>query len=91
MRDPGTDARPAVQHLAALTALRFPAALAILIHHCNGVFWPAAELGPLDAGVSFFFVLSGYILTHVYGGRVIGPNALRRFHVARIARIWPFD
>lgn len=88
-RDLAADARPAAQNLAALTALRFPAALAILIHHCNGVFWPAAALGPLDAGVSFFFVLSGYILTHVYGGSVVGAVALRRFYVARIARIWP--
>ena len=81
--------RPPVRALPALTSLRFPAALAILIHHCNGVFWPTAELGPLDAGVSFFFVLSGYILTHVYGCSVADRAALRRFHLARIARIWP--
>ncbi len=73
--------------LAPLTALRFFAALAILIHHCNGLFWPAAALGPLDAGVSFFFVLSGFILTYVY--RDAGPISLRHFYRARIARIWP--
>ena len=75
--------------LPALTSLRFFAALAIVIHHCNGAFWPAAELGPLDAGVSFFFVLSGFILTYVY--RDIGRcgTAWKDFYCARIARIWP--
>lgn len=63
--------------------------MAIVVHHCNGVFWPAAELGPLDAGVSFFFVLSGFILTYVYRDALEGPGAVRRFYVARIARVWP--
>ena len=37
-------------------------------------------------GVSFFFVLSGFVLTHAYGdGRV----SWRRFYLARIARIAP--
>ena len=81
--------RPAPATLPALTSLRFFAALAIVIHHCNGVFWPAADLGPLDAGVSFFFVLSGFILTYVYFDPVSGRFALQRFYTARIARIWP--
>ena len=77
------------RQLDALTALRFFAALAILVHHCNGVFWPAAELGPLDGGVSFFFVLSGFILTHVYRGSDLSAAARYRFYAARIIRIWP--
>ena len=88
--------RAAPVALPALTSLRFFAALAIVIHHCNGVFWPAADLGPLDAGVSFFFVLSGFILTHVYfdvNGRFASYNASHTasyyFYTARIARIWP--
>lgn len=75
--------------LPALTSLRFFAALAIVIHHCNGVFWPAAALGPLDVGVSFFFVLSGFILTCVYRATVFDQPALMRFYRARVARIWP--
>lgn len=78
--------RPA---LAALTSLRFFAALAIVIHHCNGVFWTAADLGPLDAGVSFFFVLSGFILTYMYHDTVAEKFDWRRFYTARFARIWP--
>ena len=79
----------AITVLPALTSLRFLAALAIVIHHCNGVFWPAADLGPLDAGVSFFFVLSGFILTYVYVDSLRSQFAWRHFYRARIARIWP--
>ena len=78
--------RPA---LPALTSLRFFAAWAIVVHHCNGVFWPAADLGPLDAGVSFFFVLSGFILTYVYLDPAGGPLKPKDFFIARLARIWP--
>jgi peptidoglycan/LPS O-acetylase OafA/YrhL len=38
--------------------------------------------------VSLFFVLSGFILTYVYPS-LDAPGALRRFLVARAARIWP--
>ena len=78
--------RPA---LDALTSLRFFAALAIVIHHCNGVFWRAANLGPLDAGVSFFFVLSGFILTYVYYAPSAEQFSWQDFYIARLARIWP--
>ncbi|MDP9109743.1 MAG: acyltransferase, partial [Pseudomonadota bacterium] len=85
-----TDSRPA---LPALTTLRLFAALAIVVHHCNGVFWPVAQLGPLDAGVSFFFVLSGFILTYVYRDTLTGADTRRgarwQFYRARLARIWP--
>ncbi|GAA4015566.1 acyltransferase [Actimicrobium antarcticum] len=80
---------PKKQPLAALTSLRFFAALAIVVHHCNGVFWPVAALGPLDVGVSFFFVLSGFILTWVYHDQLALPGQWRRFYRARLARIWP--
>ncbi|MGZ5790409.1 MAG: acyltransferase family protein [Burkholderiaceae bacterium] len=77
------------KHLNALTSLRFFAAMAILIHHCNGVFWPVAELGPIDMGVSFFFVLSGFILTYVYHDMQNNKTDILRFYALRIARIWP--
>jgi len=40
---------------------------------------------PLGAGVSFFFVLSGFILAHVYNREV----NWKRFYAARAARLWP--
>ncbi|MDB6174851.1 MAG: acyltransferase 3 [Chthoniobacteraceae bacterium] len=79
------------QKLNALTGLRFVAAVMIVIHHSRGVLGFSKEfLGgvSLQCGVSFFFVLSGFILTHVYPS-LNGPRAIRRFLIARIARIWP--
>jgi peptidoglycan/LPS O-acetylase OafA/YrhL len=72
--------------LAALTSLRFFAAFSIAIFHLQGIgFGKAYE--PLALGVSFFFVLSGFVLTYAYGGR--GDVKLRTFFVNRLARIWP--
>jgi peptidoglycan/LPS O-acetylase OafA/YrhL len=49
------------------------------------------------AGVSFFFVLSGFILTYVYGTRIEAAQAsgdstrfeYGKFYLRRFARIWP--
>lgn len=83
-----------------LTSLRFFAAAAIVVYHSRGHFGLSSEyLAPfvLDQGVSFFFVLSGFILSLVYGEKLkeSGDNSVRRFRavcafiVARFARIWP--
>jgi len=76
-----------------LTPPRFLAALAVLISHVT--LW----VGPLGLaipnfvragflGVPFFFVLSGFILAHVYCSSDVPINK-RRFWVARFARIYP--
>lgn len=83
----GPRARPARLH--ALTSLRFFAALAVVVHHgADFGLIPAAALQRLDLsqGVTFFFVLSGFVLTYSYGE---GPLAVRRFYWSRLARIWP--
>lgn len=76
--------------LRALTSLRFFAAISIVWLHSKNYFtW--AGVGPnlpFVQGVSFFFVLSGFILMHVYGN----PHrhiSYRRFIVNRLARLWP--
>lgn len=56
-----------VQKLDALTSLRFFAAGAIVLHHISGTMGiPRIEGYNLAQGVSFFFVLSGFILLYVY-------------------------
>lgn len=80
-----------LRKLDALTSLRFFAALAIVIHHSKGAFSATAWIEspiPLDYGVSFFFILSGFILTysHPESTKQLG---IRKFYVARFARIWP--
>jgi peptidoglycan/LPS O-acetylase OafA/YrhL len=80
-----------LQKLDTLTSLRFFAALAIVIHHTKAAFeataWITSPI-PLDYGVSFFFVLSGFILTYSHPESTRKVSA-RSFYVARFARIWP--
>jgi peptidoglycan/LPS O-acetylase OafA/YrhL len=80
----------AVEDLKPLTSLRFFAAFAIVILHSKLYMkwgWAQSIQIPLAHGVSFFFVLSGFILTHVYHARHdIGYSGFIRL---RLARIWP--
>lgn len=74
--------------LDQLTSLRFFAALMIVIHHAAPMMG-ASTLGiNWGQGVSFFFVLSGFILTYVYP-QLDTLSDTRRFLRARVARIWP--
>ena len=74
--------------LEQLTSLRFFAALAIVFHHLRGEMGVRDVDVGLDQGVSFFFVLSGFILAYVYPQLPHG-KAVGTFWRARIARIWP--
>jgi peptidoglycan/LPS O-acetylase OafA/YrhL len=79
------------EKLNALTSLRFFAASLIVIHHSQGLFGIPNDINryfPTYQAVSFFFVLSGLILTYVYKSFESGAE-IKRFCVARIARIWP--
>lgn len=39
--------------------------------------------------VDFFFVLSGFVIAHAYGGRIRNAADAGRFLVRRIGRVWP--
>ena len=79
------------EKIDSLTSLRFFAAAAIVAYHARGHFGlPTTFLAPfeLSQGVSFFFVLSGFILAFVYPS--LGPQGARgKFWLARFARVWP--
>ncbi len=85
-------ARP--QSITALTGLRFFAALLVVLFHTQELFLPAfaghPALGLRNGylGVGLFFVLSGFILAHVYVADR-APLAPRAFLLARFARIYP--
>jgi peptidoglycan/LPS O-acetylase OafA/YrhL len=78
--------------LPALTSLRFFAALHVVCFHFLAFKIVSSEgwLGQISSigyvGVSFFFVLSGFILVYTYAGR---DTAARDFWRARFARIYP--
>ena len=68
--------------LPALTSLRFFAAFHVLLFHVYAI---AAPFGPSwfrrlssigYVGVSFFFVLSGFILVYTYAERPVKPREL---------------
>lgn len=42
-----------------------------------------------DAGVAFFFVLSGFIIHHIHGGDHGHPERLRDYVLKRVIRIYP--
>lgn len=72
--------------IAPLTSFRFFAAAGVVIYHLQSV----AGLQPRASfalGVSFFFVLSGFILTYTYGDR--DKFDFGGFLIARFARLWP--
>jgi peptidoglycan/LPS O-acetylase OafA/YrhL len=65
--------------------LRFFAAFIIYLHHLNY----GGGLGPI--GVSFFFILSGFIMAYTYHGKFINLSKqdLRRFFTLRFTRLYP--
>lgn len=102
--DPRNPAPASGQHrpplLPALTSARFLAALHVALYH----FLPqnsymtlqrprgflSGFIGAGYVGVSFFFMLSGFILTYTHGKEFQrGPIAKSNFYFARFARIYP--
>jgi peptidoglycan/LPS O-acetylase OafA/YrhL len=79
--------------LPALTAVRAFSAVNILLFHFSNPhdFGPFAAI--VDGGyvaVSFFFILSGYIMAYNYGDRAIaGKLDSREFWSNRLARLYP--
>lgn len=76
--------------LDPLTSLRFFAAAMIVSGHSHRLIGSMnlANIFSFAQGVSFFFVLSGFILAYNYPS-LSARNDVLRFFKARIARIWP--
>ncbi|MDB5491522.1 MAG: acyltransferase 3 [Micavibrio sp.] len=97
---------PYPDDIRPLTSLRFFAAWVVVCYHLIyfiDVFYPAAVVKgiPMHPGilpflqkgylaVDFFFILSGFILVHVYGAALAaGRVGLREFYGRRLARLYP--
>ena len=75
-----------------LTSLRLLFALMVFVSHCNIISekFDVSLLTEGYVGVSFFFVLSGFIIAYSYDERFAsGAMSKRHFWVARVARIYP--
>lgn len=85
---PGATA--ARERLPSLTGLRFWAALLVVLYHLGREYRPLPWISPLTwygrDGVTFFFVLSGFVLAWSYAGAGVPA---RVFYRRRLARIWP--
>ena len=82
------------EKLLPLTSMRFLAALFVLLSHLSflkdnssySLFF--VEDGFI--GVTFFFILSGFILAYSYSEKFIRDEvSKRKYFIARIARIYP--
>lgn len=79
------------KNLPALTSLRFFAAAMIVIQHTSSHFKIGTQMASeliLIQGVSFFFVLSGFVLTYSHPTLPTISSGFQ-FIWARIARVWP--
>jgi peptidoglycan/LPS O-acetylase OafA/YrhL len=87
----------AKDRLDALAGLRLVAATAVALAHMP--FLAGPRYGPTFArlthegcwALTLFFILSGFVLAYGYHDRLANPTRreLRRYYVARVARIWP--
>jgi peptidoglycan/LPS O-acetylase OafA/YrhL len=91
------------KNISPLTSLRFVAAILVLFHHSVPVFLPGVSAWGVQPGpqeyvgdvalafrisASFFFLLSGYVLSLAYLNRERAVDR-RRFFAARFARLYP--
>src|SRR5690242_2266072 len=71
--------------------MRGIAALAVMLVHYRGAlyegYWRA--FSNTGAAVDFFFVLSGFVLCHAYGGKILHGMRAADYLARRVARLFP--
>lgn len=100
---PRIEAEGLASHTAipALTGLRIVGAAWVVVYHFQDQLiaaWPVlAPLRPVlasggGAGVALFFILSGFIICHNYGGQRLRTLRANSSYIwRRIARLWPVN
>ena len=76
-----------------LTSLRFIFAIMVFSSHLVNFIGKSDLYNSIFSegfiGVSFFFILSGFILSYNYKNRLIDYSGFKTFYISRIARIYP--
>jgi peptidoglycan/LPS O-acetylase OafA/YrhL len=84
------DVKPALR-FEALDSWRGLCALWVVLYHFRAVShvygWTWVRTG--DIAVDFFFVLSGFVITHAYGQSLTDGTSRLRFLVRRFGRLYP--
>lgn len=86
--------------MPALTGIRLPLALWVVVHHISGrggMLEPLVGANPIARDVvdaawvalTIFFAISGFVLARSYRAQCWTPAGLRRYAVARFGRIYP--
>ena len=74
-----------------LDALRGLAACLVVLHHspfCYGE-QPVSLVANSYLFVDFFFLLSGFVMCHAYGQRILSGMSMRDYVVLRLGRLYP--
>ena len=88
-----------VKYFDGLNALRFFAAYLVVLHHAEQIrlkyhLFSLKQYSLFNnggVGVTFFFVLSGFLITYLLlkENRTYNNISIRNFYVRRVLRIWP--
>jgi peptidoglycan/LPS O-acetylase OafA/YrhL len=78
-------------YLPALDGIRGLAALTVVVSHAAlfGFLPEILGYGAGQMGVMLFFTLSGFLMTHLYLETASTPQAIARYLIARVARVYP--
>lgn len=77
------------REIRSLNTLRGLAALMVAAFHAPMLFGVQAWLPHAYLAVDLFFVLSGFVMAHAYGGRIAEGLSFPRFAQLRLARLYP--
>ncbi|MHC2538682.1 acyltransferase family protein [Bradyrhizobium diazoefficiens] len=85
--------RVASEEMLHLDLFRFIASIGIVVRHSFEFFFPAATRSALPSGlalfVDLFFVISGFVIAHVYQGKVGTVSDYGTFLQRRVGRLMP--
>lgn len=81
--------QPSGYTFVVLDALRGLAAGVVVLSHASLVLFGFGGIQNAGLAVDFFFMLSGFVLTHAYRAKLNGGDYVRTFLFRRVVRLFP--